>query len=125
MPILAQNLVNGFILPALLQTMEFKDFMDCKALLDMMDDDEYIGKYKYILQSKFEEMVEWFITRKLGITTRPLPAYVSNNHWKVAKDMGFEYSDGELIRLIYVMYLDVLVYYYKFKIKRQQMRRKC
>ncbi|KAJ0798694.1 putative transcription factor interactor and regulator CCHC(Zn) family [Helianthus annuus] len=126
----------------ILQTMEFKDFLDCKALLDMMDDDEYIGKYKYILQTKFEEMVEWFITRKLGITTRPLPAYASNNRkvslldlyletekegghrgvtennlWpKVAKDMGFEYSDGELMRLIYVMYLDVLVYYYKFKI---------
>ncbi|KAJ0524673.1 putative transcription factor & chromatin remodeling ARID family [Helianthus annuus] len=123
----------------ILQIMKFKD---CKALLDMMDDDEYIGKYKFILQTKFEEMVEWFKTKKLGVTTRPIPAYASNNRkmslldlyleiekegghrrvtennmWpKVAKDMGFEYSDGELMRLMYAMYLDFLVYYYKFKI---------
>ncbi|KAF5780513.1 putative transcription factor interactor and regulator CCHC(Zn) family [Helianthus annuus] len=126
----------------ILQTLKFKDFLDCKALLDMMDDEEYIRKYKYVLQTKFEEMVEWFMIKKLGITTRPLPAYASNNRkvflldlyleiekegghrsvtennlWpKVAKDMGFEYCDGELMRLIYVMYLDVLVYCYKFKI---------
>ncbi|KAJ0522906.1 putative transcription factor interactor and regulator CCHC(Zn) family [Helianthus annuus] len=134
----------------ILQTMEVKDFMDCKALLDMMDDDEYIGKYKHILQTQFEEMVEWFMIRKLGITTRPLPAYASNNRkvslldlyletekegghrnitennlWpKVAKDLGFEYSDGELIRLIYVMYLDVLVYYYKFKFVQSKVSEK-
>ncbi|KAJ0604257.1 hypothetical protein HanRHA438_Chr02g0059521 [Helianthus annuus] len=34
----------------------------------------------------------------------------------VAKEIGFEYSDGELTRLMYAMYLDVLVYYHKFKI---------
>ncbi|KAJ0673833.1 hypothetical protein HanLR1_Chr12g0433341 [Helianthus annuus] len=34
----------------------------------------------------------------------------------VAKDMGFEYTDEELMRLMYAMYLDVLVYYHKFKI---------
>ncbi|KAJ0702143.1 putative transcription factor interactor and regulator CCHC(Zn) family [Helianthus annuus] len=126
----------------ILQTMKFKDFLDCKALLDMMDDDEYVGKYKFILQTKFDEMVEWFITKKLGVTTRPIPAYASNNRkvclldlylvieregghrkvtennlWpKVAKDIGFEYSDGELMRLMYAMYLDVLVYYHKFKV---------
>ncbi|MFS7985853.1 hypothetical protein Hanom_Chr11g01003521 [Helianthus anomalus] len=33
----------------------------------------------------------------------------------VAKDMGYEYNDGEFMRIIYDMYLDVLVYYYKFK----------
>ncbi|KAL9993871.1 putative transcription factor interactor and regulator CCHC(Zn) family [Helianthus debilis subsp. tardiflorus] len=43
----------------ILQTMKFKDFLDCKALLNMMDDDEYVGKYKFILQTKFEVMVEW------------------------------------------------------------------
>ncbi|KAM0021087.1 putative transcription factor & chromatin remodeling ARID family [Helianthus debilis subsp. tardiflorus] len=121
--------------------MKFKEFLDSKALLDMMDDGEYIGKYKFILQTKFEEMVEWFITKKLGVTTRPIPTYASNNRkvslldlyleiekegghrnvtennlWpKVAKDIDFEYSDGELMRLMYAMYLDVLVYYYKFK----------
>ncbi|KAJ0553888.1 putative transcription factor & chromatin remodeling ARID family [Helianthus annuus] len=107
----------------------------------MMDDDDYVRKYKFILKAKFEEMVEWFITKKLGITTRPVSAYASNNRriclldmyliieregghryvtenniWPmIAKEMGFEYSDGELMRLVYMMYLDVLVYYYKFK----------
>ncbi|KAJ0717217.1 putative transferase, protein kinase RLK-Pelle-RLCK-VIIa-2 family [Helianthus annuus] len=126
----------------ILQTMKFKEFLDCKALLDMMDDDEYVRKYTFILELKFDEMVDWFITKKLGVTTRPIPAYASNNRkvsllnlylvveregghrqvtennlWAmVAKDMGFEYSDGELMRLIYAMYLDVLVYYHKFKI---------
>ncbi|MFS7914679.1 putative transcription factor & chromatin remodeling ARID family [Helianthus anomalus] len=125
----------------ILQTMKFKEFLDCKALLDMMDDDEYVGKYKFILQDKFEEMVNWFITKKLGVTTRPIPAYASNNRkvclldlyliieregghrqvtennlWPmIAKEIGFEYSDGELMCLMYAMYLDVLIYYYKFK----------
>ncbi|KAM0068915.1 putative transcription factor & chromatin remodeling ARID family [Helianthus debilis subsp. tardiflorus] len=124
----------------ILQTMNFKDFLDCKALLDMMDDDVYVRKYKFILQTKFDEMVEWFITGKLGVTTRPIPAYASNNRriclldiyliieregrhrhvteynlWPmIAKEKGFEYSDGELMRLVYAMYLGVLVYYYKF-----------
>ncbi|KAM0071701.1 putative transcription factor & chromatin remodeling ARID family [Helianthus debilis subsp. tardiflorus] len=87
-------------------------------------------------------MVDWFITKKLRVKMRPIPAYASNNHkislldlylvveregghrqvtennlWAmVAKDMGFEYSDGELMPLMYVMYLDVLIYYHKFKI---------
>ncbi|KAJ0851369.1 putative transcription factor & chromatin remodeling ARID family [Helianthus annuus] len=126
----------------ILQTMKFKEFLDCKALLDMMDDDEYVRKCKFILQTKFDEMVDWFITKKLGVTTRPIPAYASNNRkvclldlylvieregghrqvtennlWPmVAKEIGFEYSDGELMRLMYAMYLDVLVYYHKFKI---------
>ncbi|MFS8034491.1 putative transcription factor & chromatin remodeling ARID family [Helianthus anomalus] len=120
----------------ILQTMKFKDFLDCKALLDMMDDDEYVGKYKFILQTKFEEMVEWFITKKLGVTTRPIPAYAPNNRkvslvikreggyrkvteynlWPmIAKEIGFEYSEGKLMRLMYAMYLDVLVYCHKFK----------
>ncbi|KAL9994765.1 hypothetical protein Hdeb2414_s0875g00956611 [Helianthus debilis subsp. tardiflorus] len=29
--------------------------------------------------------------------------------------MGYEYDDGEFMRIMYAMYLDVLVYYYKFK----------
>ncbi|KAM0030798.1 putative transcription factor & chromatin remodeling ARID family [Helianthus debilis subsp. tardiflorus] len=107
----------------------------------MLDDDDYVKKYKFILQTKFDEMVEWFITEMLRITTRPIPAYASNNRriymldmyliveregghrhvteyntWPmIAKEMGFEYGDGELMRLVYTMYLDVLVYYYKFK----------
>ncbi|KAJ0956739.1 putative transcription factor interactor and regulator CCHC(Zn) family [Helianthus annuus] len=84
----------------ILQTMKFKDFMDCKALLDMMDDDEYIETEK---EGGHRNITE-------------------NNLWpKVAKDLGFEYNDGELIRLIYVMYLDVLVYYYKFKMVQSKV----
>ncbi|MFS7915499.1 putative transcription factor & chromatin remodeling ARID family [Helianthus anomalus] len=33
----------------------------------------------------------------------------------IAKDMGYEYKDGEYMRIIYAMYLDVLFYYYRFK----------
>ncbi|KAF5781879.1 putative transcription factor & chromatin remodeling ARID family [Helianthus annuus] len=71
----------------ILQTMKFKDFLDCKALLDMIDDDDYVRKYKFILKAKFEEMVEWFITERLGITTRPVPAYASNNRRICLLDM--------------------------------------
>ncbi|KAM0054396.1 putative transcription factor & chromatin remodeling ARID family [Helianthus debilis subsp. tardiflorus] len=125
----------------ILQSMKFKEFLDCKALLDMMDDDEYVRKYKFILESKFDEMVDWFLTKKLEVMTSPIPAYASNNRkvsllelylvveregghqrvtenklWAmVAKDMGLEYCDGEFMRLMYAMYLDVLVYYHKFK----------
>ncbi|MFS7918620.1 putative transcription factor & chromatin remodeling ARID family [Helianthus anomalus] len=39
-----------------------------------------------------------------------------NQMWAViAKDMGLDYNDAELMRLMYAMYLDVLVYYYKIK----------
>ncbi|KAJ0801716.1 putative ARID DNA-binding domain superfamily [Helianthus annuus] len=76
-------------------------------------------------------MLKWFITVKLGITTRPLlemmedvkvkrdgryRCVTDDNLWSViAKDMGYEYQDGEYMRIIYAMYLDVLVYYYRFK----------
>ncbi|KAM0007435.1 putative transcription factor & chromatin remodeling ARID family [Helianthus debilis subsp. tardiflorus] len=39
-----------------------------------------------------------------------------DNLWPiVAKDMGYEYKDGEYMRTVYAMYLDILVYYYRFK----------
>ncbi|MFS8018077.1 putative transcription factor & chromatin remodeling ARID family [Helianthus anomalus] len=86
-------------------------------------------------------MVDRLLTKKLGVMTRPIPAYASNNRkvslldlylvveregghqrvtennlWAmVAKEMGFEYSDGEFMRLMYTMYLDVLIHYHKFK----------
>ncbi|KAJ0532040.1 putative transcription factor & chromatin remodeling ARID family [Helianthus annuus] len=125
----------------ILQVMSFKDFKDCKALLDMLEDEDYFIKYKYYLEDTFNNMIEWFLKEKLEIHSRPLPAYASNNRkvrlldlymavkregghrritengiWAmIAKDIGFEYDDGEYMRLIYAMYLDVLVYYYKFK----------
>ncbi|KAJ0668096.1 putative transcription factor & chromatin remodeling ARID family [Helianthus annuus] len=44
-----------------------------------------------------------------------------NGMWAmIAKDTGFEYEDGEYMRLIYAMYLDVLVYYYKFKVTQER-----
>ncbi|KAJ0583015.1 putative transcription factor & chromatin remodeling ARID family [Helianthus annuus] len=129
----------------ILQAMSFKDFQDCKALLDMLDDDSYVGKYKFYIEKKFEEMIDWFLKVKLEINTRPLPAYAENNRkvslldlylavkregghrrvtennmWAViSKDMGLDYNDGELVRLMYAMYLDVLVYYYKIKSTQQ------
>ncbi|MFS8027192.1 putative transcription factor & chromatin remodeling ARID family [Helianthus anomalus] len=125
----------------ILQAMSFNEFQDCKALLDMLEDDGYVGKYKYFIEKKFEEMVDWFLKVKLEINTRPLPAYAENNRkvslldlylaveregghrqvtdnhmWDViSKDMGLDYNDVELMRLRYAMYLDVLVYYCKIK----------
>ncbi|KAF5764193.1 putative transcription factor & chromatin remodeling ARID family [Helianthus annuus] len=130
--------------------MQFKEFQDCKALLDMTDDGDYVRKYKFILESKFDEMVDWFLTKKLEIMTRPIPAYASdnrkvsllelylvveregghrrvteNNLWAmVSKDMGFEYCDGDFMRLMYAMYLDVLVYYHKYKIIQTKVQEK-
>ncbi|KAJ0866104.1 putative transcription factor & chromatin remodeling ARID family [Helianthus annuus] len=129
----------------ILQAMKFNNFSDCKALLDMLDDVEYFLKYKHYLEITFEKMVEWFLKVKLEIQSRPLPAVISNNRkvglldlymavkregghrrvtedgmWAmIAKDTGFEFEDGEYMRLIYAMYLDVLVYYYKVKITQE------
>ncbi|KAJ0690726.1 putative transcription factor & chromatin remodeling ARID family [Helianthus annuus] len=90
-------------------------------------------------------MIDWFLKVKLEINTRPLPAYAENNRkvslldlylavkregchrrvtgnhmWAViSKYMGLDYNDVELMRLMYAMYLDVLVYYYKIKSTQQ------
>ncbi|KAJ0815009.1 putative transcription factor & chromatin remodeling ARID family [Helianthus annuus] len=130
----------------ILQAMSFKDFQDCKALLDMLEDEDYVIKYKYYLETTFNDMIEWFLKKKQEIHSRPLPAYASNNRkvrlldlymtvkregghrritdncmWAmIAKDIGFEYEDGEYMRLICAMYLDVLVYYYKFKMTQEK-----
>ncbi|KAM0057370.1 putative transcription factor & chromatin remodeling ARID family [Helianthus debilis subsp. tardiflorus] len=92
-------------------------------------------------------MLEWFIKIKLEIPTRPIPPYLTNNRkidllelymvvkrdgghmnvtsnnlWVVVnKDMGYDYGDGELMRIMYAMYLDFLVYYYKFKTTQQKV----
>ncbi|MFS7970808.1 putative transcription factor & chromatin remodeling ARID family [Helianthus anomalus] len=40
----------------------------------------------------------------------------TENIWPaIAKDLGFNYEDGDYMRVTYAMYLDVLEYYYKFK----------
>ncbi|KAJ0779864.1 putative transcription factor & chromatin remodeling ARID family [Helianthus annuus] len=123
----------------ILQAMKFNEFQNCKALLDMLEDSAYVMKYKYDLEVKFEEMIDWFLRIRMGITTRPIPVYMgnnkkvnllelymvikrdgghrnvtSNNLWgMVSKDMG--YGDGDYMRILYAMYLDVIIYYYKFK----------
>ncbi|KAF5802389.1 putative transcription factor & chromatin remodeling ARID family [Helianthus annuus] len=128
----------------ILQAMKFKEFQDCKTLLDMLEDTEYVMKYKYKykykIEVKFEEMIDWFLRMKMGITTRPILVYMgnnkkvnllelymivkregghrtvtSNNLWAmVSKDMGHDYED-DYVRILYAMYLDVIIYYYKFK----------
>ncbi|MFS8000703.1 putative transcription factor & chromatin remodeling ARID family [Helianthus anomalus] len=130
--------------------MSFKEFQDCKVLLDMLDDEEYVMKYKYHLETTFNDMVDWFLKEKLEINTRPLPAYASdnrkeclldlymavkregghrriteNNLWAmIAKEIGFDYNEGEYMRLLYAMYLDVLIYYYKYKSTQEKVHEK-
>ncbi|KAF5755957.1 putative transcription factor & chromatin remodeling ARID family [Helianthus annuus] len=125
----------------IIRALEFHDFADCKALLDMIDDRDFVFKYKYDLEKKFEEMVGWFLNEKMGISSRPIPPLMSDerridllglyvmverdggyqsvtndNLWPtIAKDLGFEYQDGDFMRIVYAMYLDVLIYYYRFK----------
>ncbi|MFS7911890.1 putative transcription factor & chromatin remodeling ARID family [Helianthus anomalus] len=86
-------------------------------------------------------MAKWFFINNLGITTTSVPPYTkdnkkfnllglyvvvkrdgghrivtSNNTWAVvAKDIDFDYNDGDLMRIAYAMCLDVLEYYHKFK----------
>ncbi|KAJ0816892.1 putative transcription factor interactor and regulator CCHC(Zn) family [Helianthus annuus] len=125
----------------IIRALEFNDFKDCVNLLNMLEDGKFVFHYKYELEKKFDEMVSWFIITFLGITTRPIPPVMTENRkvdllslymiverdggynsvtednlWPIiAKDMGFEYKDGEYMRTVYAMYLDILVYYYKFK----------
>ncbi|KAJ0756597.1 putative transcription factor & chromatin remodeling ARID family [Helianthus annuus] len=112
----------------------------------MLDDREYVFKYKAELQNKFEEMVQWFLNGYMGITSRPVPPYstdqrkidllslyilvardggyrevTTENTWPIiAKDLGFGYEDGDYMRIVYAMYLDVLEYYYKFKTVQEE-----
>ncbi|MFS7953677.1 putative transcription factor & chromatin remodeling ARID family [Helianthus anomalus] len=126
----------------IVKAMEFNEFDDCKAFMNLLDDREFVFKYKHILESKFEEMVKWFLFEYMGITTRPAPPFTPNkrkiyllilyilvavdggyrdvikeNLWPaIAKDLGFEYEYGDYMRVTYSMYLDILEYYYNFKI---------
>ncbi|KAM0037208.1 putative transcription factor & chromatin remodeling ARID family [Helianthus debilis subsp. tardiflorus] len=128
--------------------MSFKEFNDCKALLVMLEDESYVANYRYHIDIKFNEMIDWFLKDKLEIFTRPLPAYASdntkvclldlymsvkregghrvvteNNLWaQIAKETGFDYNEGEYMRLLYAMYLDVMIYYYKYKSIQEHAR---
>ncbi|KAJ0473565.1 putative transcription factor & chromatin remodeling ARID family [Helianthus annuus] len=134
----------------IIRALEFHEFSDCKALLDMIDDRDFIFKYKHDLKIKFEKMVGWFLKEKMGITSRSIPPLLDDgrridllglyimverdggyrsvtidNLWSaIAKDLGFEYQDGDFIRVIYAMYLDVLIYYYRFKSIQEKVQDK-
>ncbi|KAM0059671.1 putative transcription factor & chromatin remodeling ARID family [Helianthus debilis subsp. tardiflorus] len=95
-------------------------------------------------------MVRWFLYEYMGITSRPVPPcspsqkkidllslfirvardggyrdVTTDNTWPIiAKDLGFEYQDGDYMRIIYAMYLDVLEYYYKFKSVQEKVQDK-
>ncbi|KAJ0805916.1 putative transcription factor interactor and regulator CCHC(Zn) family [Helianthus annuus] len=114
----------------IIRALDFKDFNDCKNLLNMLEDGKFVFHYKHELEKKFEEMVSWFITVFLGITTRPIPPVMTENRridllslymigerdggyssvtedniWPIiAKDLGYEYKDGEYMRVVYAMY---------------------
>ncbi|MFS8017616.1 hypothetical protein Hanom_Chr15g01382531 [Helianthus anomalus] len=79
----------------ILQAMQFKEFQDCKALLEMMNDGDYVRKYKFILESKFDEMVDWFLTKKLEVMTRPIPAYASDNR-KLHTRRKFDFKQAKV-----------------------------
>ncbi|KAJ0666933.1 hypothetical protein HanPI659440_Chr17g0672261 [Helianthus annuus] len=59
----------------ILKSLEFHEFNDCKAVINMLEAREYVFKYRFELQKKFEEMVKWFLNEYLGITHRPFPPY--------------------------------------------------
>ncbi|KAJ0789995.1 putative transcription factor & chromatin remodeling ARID family [Helianthus annuus] len=108
----------------IIRALEFNEFADCKALLDMIDDRDFVFKYKHDLEIKFEKMVDWFLKEKMGITSRSIPPLLDDgrridllglyimverdggyqsvtvdNLWPaIAKDLGFEYQDGDFIR---------------------------
>ncbi|KAJ0705157.1 putative transcription factor & chromatin remodeling ARID family [Helianthus annuus] len=95
-------------------------------------------------------MVKWFLNVYMGISSRPIPPYDPNkrkidllglyvlvardggyrdvttdNLWPViAKDLGFDYQDGDYMGIIYAMYLDVLEYYYRFKTVQEKVHEK-
>ncbi|KAJ0434921.1 putative transcription factor interactor and regulator CCHC(Zn) family [Helianthus annuus] len=134
----------------IVKAMEFKEFEDCRTFMDLLDDRDFVLKYKHILDSKFEELVKWFLFEYMGIKTRPVPPIASymrkvnllslyllvamdggyrnvttENIWHaIAKDMGFNYEDGDYMRVTYAAYLDVLEYYYNFKQVQKEIQDK-
>ncbi|KAM0006404.1 putative transcription factor interactor and regulator CCHC(Zn) family [Helianthus debilis subsp. tardiflorus] len=62
----------------IVKAMEFHEFADCKAFMDLIDDREFVFKYKHMLELKIEEMVKWFLFDYMGITARPIPPFTPN-----------------------------------------------
>ncbi|KAF5759369.1 putative transcription factor interactor and regulator CCHC(Zn) family [Helianthus annuus] len=62
----------------IIRALKFNEFTDCKALLDMIDDQDFVFKYKHDLEMKFEIMVGWFLKEKMGITSRAIPSLLDD-----------------------------------------------
>ncbi|KAM0044893.1 putative transcription factor interactor and regulator CCHC(Zn) family [Helianthus debilis subsp. tardiflorus] len=62
----------------IVNAMKFKRFEDCIAFINLLVDREFVVKYKHILDSKFEELVKWFLFDYMGISTRPVPPVASH-----------------------------------------------
>ncbi|KAF5765659.1 putative transcription factor interactor and regulator CCHC(Zn) family [Helianthus annuus] len=134
----------------IVKNMEFNEFDDCVAFINLLDDREFVIKYKHMLDSKFEELVKWFLFNYMEITSRPVPpvalhkrkinllslyllvaadggykTVTTENMWPaIAKDLGFNYEDGDYMRTTYAMYLDILEYYYNFNQFQRKMQDK-
>ncbi|KAI3732614.1 hypothetical protein L1987_63820 [Smallanthus sonchifolius] len=102
--------------------------------------EEFTFKNKHMLSTKFDEMVTWFLHDYLMMPLeRTLPPKVEkgrrvdlldlymivkregghkrvtlNNVWAmIGKELGFDWDEGYLMRIIYAQFLDVLEYNYK------------
>ncbi|MFS8009978.1 hypothetical protein Hanom_Chr14g01291601 [Helianthus anomalus] len=57
----------------IMQAFEFNNFEKCREVMDLLDDVQYVEKYKHQFRDRFEEMVSWFIDHYLKIPTgRPI-----------------------------------------------------
>ncbi|MFS7901118.1 hypothetical protein Hanom_Chr08g00695251 [Helianthus anomalus] len=81
----------------IVKAMEFHEFDDCKAFMNLLDDREFVFKYKHTLESKFEEMVRWFLSDYMGLTTRPIPPFAPNK--KKNRLIKSIYTGGDRRRL--------------------------
>ncbi|MFS7910098.1 putative transcription factor & chromatin remodeling ARID family [Helianthus anomalus] len=81
----------------IMQAMSFTEFQDYKALLDMLEDDGYVGKPlpAYAENCRKVSLLDLYLSiKREGGHLR-----VTDNHmWVViTKDMGLDYNDGELM----------------------------
>ncbi|MFS8008876.1 hypothetical protein Hanom_Chr14g01278041 [Helianthus anomalus] len=57
----------------IVNAMELREFEDCRAFMNLLDDRDFVVKYKHILDTKFEELVHWFLNSYMGIRSRQVP----------------------------------------------------
>ncbi|MFS7960583.1 putative transcription factor & chromatin remodeling ARID family [Helianthus anomalus] len=78
----------------------------------------------YIPVKRKIDLLELYMVMKRDGGHKNVTTIIYNLWAVVAKDMGYEYSDSGLMKIMYAMYLDVLVYYYKFKSTQQKVMEK-